>query len=400
MALNYQKIYEKVKEIGAGVKERKKNLEERKTHARLLFNQHVDNVSGLRAKVDALRQSDPNIRCALPVSEQLDTHLPPSPLPAQATLIAADGSQIIPDRHAAIQFGVVNVGAIVLKMNSGTSPTVTTDSKLLFDEDLYENGSPVSDGIIALKRDLDERKKLLDMAIEFDTADEVTITFTDGPIELWGARDGEEAQAFYESLNRYKSVLSQLQSRGVVTAGYVDKPGADLVIRLLELMVFDPSQGKDLRTHRPLRGVSDRWLFGKKGDPLLRAGERSAVFAIQSKSEKQYQGVLALHFFYINVGTEQNPWPVRVEIPKWVADDAEKLGALHAVLVDQCRQMGSKPYPYLLHRAHETAVVSNEEKHQVEQMLQMELRRQGDEVDEKSGKQSAKDLIGRTGYSS
>jgi hypothetical protein len=66
------------------------------------------------------------------------------------------------------------------------------------------------------------------------------------------------------------------------------------------------------------------------------------------------------------------------------------------VLVEQCRVMGSKPYPYLLHRAHETAVVKNEEKYQVEQMLQQELRRNNEDVDEGSNKQSAKDLKGRT----
>ena len=57
--------------------------------------------------------------------------------------------------------------------------------------------------------------------------------------------------------------------------------------------------------------------------------------------------------------------------------------------------MGSKPYPYLLHRAHETAVVKMEEKQQIEQMLAMELRRQDEEVDDGSYKQSAKDLKGR-----
>lgn len=71
---------------------------------------------------------------------------------------------------------------------------------------------------------------------------------------------------------------------------------------------------------------------------------------------------------------------------------------LHAVLVAQCRMMGAKPYPYLLHRAHETAVVSNEERQQVEQMLMRELRSQGSETDEGSYKQSAKDLPGKTRY--
>jgi hypothetical protein len=58
--------------------------------------------------------------------------------------------------------------------------------------------------------------------------------------------------------------------------------------------------------------------------------------------------------------------------------------------------MGSKPYPYLLHRAHEVAVVKLEEKQQVEQMLVMELRRNEEEVGDGSNKQSAKDLPGKS----
>ena len=84
-----------------------------------------------------------------------------------------------------------------------------------------------------------------------------------------------------------------------------------------------------------------------------------------------------------------------MEIPKWVADDKTKLDLLHGVLVEQCRVMGSRPYPYLLHRAHETAVVKPEEKQQIEQMLIMEMRKYDEEVDDGSYKQSAKDLPGR-----
>lgn len=398
MALNYQEIFTQIRSIGQSAHAREKTLGERRELARKLLERYKEDISGLRRKLDEVRQVDPAVRCALPVSEMLDAHLAPPPLPTKATLIAADGSQVIPDRHAAIQFGVVNVGAIVMQINSGRSPVVTTDSQMLFDDELFVNGSPITDEMLALKRDLDERKKLLDLAVIYDTPGEPVITFTDGPIELWGAKGNEEDRDYHESLKTYLSVLSQLQSRGVITAGYVDKPGADLVTRLLELMVFDPSQGKDFRAEHPLRGVGDRWLFGEKGNPLLKPGERSGVFAIQSKSEKYYQGVLALHFFYVNMGTEREPWVVRVEIPKWVADDPDKLGMLHAVLVAQCRQMGVKPYPYLLHRAHETARVSNNEKMQVEQMLQLELRRQGGEIGEGSNKQFHKDQPGRTAY--
>jgi hypothetical protein len=57
--------------------------------------------------------------------------------------------------------------------------------------------------------------------------------------------------------------------------------------------------------------------------------------------------------------------------------------------------MGNRPYPYLLHRAHETAVVRLEERAQVEQLLMLELHRQGERMPQKSNKQTAKDLPGR-----
>jgi hypothetical protein len=61
--------------------------------------------------------------------------------------------------------------------------------------------------------------------------------------------------------------------------------------------------------------------------------------------------------------------------------------------------MGSRPYPYLLHRAHETAVVTLDDREQVTQMIALELRRRHVEVGEVSQKQGSKDLGGRTRYS-
>jgi hypothetical protein len=392
MAIDFQQVFEKIRAIGAGARERKKTLDERRKTARDLLSAYADQLDVLRSKVDSAKTADANIRCAYPLEERLD-HAQPLPAPVkEATLIAADGSQINPDRHAAVQFGLINVGAIIMKLNSGETPGIFTDTDLMYGDDLLPNGIPLSDGMVALQRDLKERTKLDELSKGIRGA---VVTFTDGPIELWGAK-GEDAQAYSEFVQKYLAALSRLQSRGVITAGYVDKPSADLVVRLLEIASADNEQIQKLREYHPLRGVSDRWLFGEYKNPLLPPGHRSAVFAIQSSSEKSYKGVLSLHFFYLNVGTQGHPWPVRVEIPKWVADDKEKLDLLHGVLVEQCRVMGSRPYPYLLHRAHETAVVKQEEKFQIEQMLMQELRKQDEEIDDGSYKQSAKDLKGRT----
>ncbi len=400
MAIDFQQVYQKIQEIGSKVQERQRTLAERQNQARFLLKENADNLAALRYKVEKATAQDPNLRCAMPLSDPLNFHIGPPALPFSATLIAADGSQINPDRHNALRYGLINVGAIILRLDSGQTPLIRTDSQLLFDDELYTpTGSPLTEGLVALRRDTSERAKLLELAREFDHTGQAVITFTDGPIELWGEKDGENAGDFEKSLNIYLSVLSQLQERGITTAGYVDKPASDLVIRLLELGTATDEDLQKLRAYHPLRGVSDRWLFGEKKDPILKPGERSAVFAFQSKAQKYYTGGLALYFFYLNVGTEGRPWPVRVEIPRWVAEDSEKLGNLHSVLVNQCRMLGEKPYPYLLHRAHETAVVSFQEKQQVEQMLNLELRRSNAELDDGSNKQSSKDQPGRSRYS-
>lgn len=392
MPINFQEIYQQIQAIGKTASERRKTLEERRKLARELLATYSNELDFLRRKVDMAWEIDTNLRCAYPLQEALASSYPPPESVIDATLIAADGSQINPDRHAAVQFCLINVGTIAMKLNSGSVSEVSTRSELLFGDDLMPNGIPMSEGMVALRRDLSERLAFDELSKDIPGQ---VVTFTDGPIELWGGA-GPDAQAYNQFLDKYLIVLSRLQSRGVITAGYVDKPSADLVVRLLEIATAPEQQRQKMREYHPLLGVSDRWLYGERENPLLPPGHRSAVFHMQSSSENKYQGQMSLHFFYINVGSKGHPWPVRVEIPKWVADDKEKLDLLHCVFITQCQWMGnSRPYPYLLHRAHEVAVVKMEEKQQVENMLIQELRRNEDEIDAGSYKQSAKGLPGR-----
>jgi hypothetical protein len=219
------------------------------------------------------------------------------------------------------------------------------------------------------------------------------VTLTDGPLELWGARgeSGEDAAA--QGLDAYLEALSRLHSLDAAAAGYVDKPTEDYVVRLLEVASQPPEEAR----RRPLLGVRDADLFRE----LLQPGERSATFEMQSRAASVYRRrneALAMHFFYLNVGRPNHPWLARVDHLGWVVKDESKLNALHAVLVQQCRVMGTRPYPYLLHRAHETAVVSMDKKDQLEMMIDHELRKRG-VSGEISQKQSAKDLPGKRRFS-
>jgi NurA domain len=399
MPVDYQQVHARIKEIGAGAHERRKTLDERRKKARDLLLTYANQLDVLRAKVDSAKAVDTNIRCAYPVNESLASHYPLTESVKDATLthrvatlIAADGSQINPDRHAAILYSLINVGVIILKSGSGDAPEVKTYTDLKYGDDLYTNHGMLTDDMVALGRDLSERKKLLELGLQYPKP---VITFTDGPIELWGA-EGSAQEDYRRNRENHLSILSQLQSADVITAGYIDKPAADLVSRLLEIGQIQENEMRTVRDVHALRGVTDRWLFGEEGNPLLKGGERSAIFIIQSSSRNHYKGSLEIHFFYLNVGTDSHPWIVRVEIPAWVAGEKEKVNLLQASLLEQCKIMGVKPYPYLLHRAHEIAVVKHEEQQQIEQMLMQELRNHDEEVGDGSYKQSAKDLKGRT----
>lgn len=387
MPLNFQQVYEKIREIGQGAQARRATLDALRKHALHLLHAWADKGEDLRGKVELACQADPSLRCAIPLPEPLDACLPGPVLKTPPTLLAADGSQIAPDRHAAALYSLVNVGTIVIEPVSGKAPEVSTDSTLLYADELYTETGMLTGDAISQSRDIAERRKLLELAKQSNGS---VVALTDGPVELWGAKGGGEDD-YRRNLELHKSVLSQLQSRGVTVAGYVSKPAADLLVRTLELATLTAEQMKQVRQQHPLRGVTDLWLFGA----LLKAGQRSAVFGLQSGSRAHYTGDLAIHFFYLNVGSERYPELARVEIPKWVMDNADTLNLLHASLLEQCRIMGARPYPYILHRAHEAAVVKFEEKEQIEQALALELRRLGGEVDEKSAKQSAKDLPGR-----
>jgi hypothetical protein len=384
MTLNYQQVHDRIVEIGKGARLRRESLDGLRRHASGLLEEWAGKAADLTGKVERARQADPGLRCALPLDEPLDASLDPGPAQKDFDLVAADGSQIAPDRHAPVLYGLINVGAIVMTSGSGQAPRVLTDSSLFFDQEV----AGWTDGLVALRRDLAERKKLLDLS---KACRRPLVTLTDGPLQLWEAHESSEVFGYEKALGEYLSVLSQLHAGGVITAGYVDKPSSNLLVRLLEVAVTPESELKEIHSRHPLNGVSDRWLLER----VVRPGQRSAVFALQARSKAVYEGALALHFFYLNVGSEKHPSLVRVEIPQWVAGDPGMLGLLHACLLDQCRIMGARPYPYILHRAHEVAVVRHEEKRQVDQMLALELRRSGGEVEQVSAKQSAKDLPGR-----
>jgi hypothetical protein len=385
MALDFQRIREQIRIIGEQAPRHIKHLEELYNRAVTLLEAGPEEIAFMRLKAQrAVEEFDSNLRFGLPLEDSLTSCYSGKQGVLDGTLIAVDGSQIIPDLHAEINFGLINLGAVIMRYDDPGPPRIKINSQLLYENQLYTETGIISDLQFSLLRDINERHWLAELASE----NRAPVTaLTDGPIELWGARQGEGWADFKQSLEEYKQVLSSLGRLGVTVCGYVDSPAANLVTRFLETDIIAEARLPNIRKEHPLRGVKDRVLFSG----VLRSGERTGVFRLQSRSAQDYPGDLALHFFYLNVGSQANSQLVRVEIPSWVARNDGRLDNLQAVLVEQCRILGDRPYPYLLHRAHETALVSMGEKEQITQMLLGELRRRGIEV----GTPSSKSLLKR-----
>ncbi len=392
MPVNYPQFQQQLREKGKQAKAQEKNRREQLERAQALLDECAGDLDGLCDLVAAAARSDRGLRCASPLREPLTFAGGAGPPAQSPILLAADGSQVNPSRHDAVEFGLINIGLIRMAPGQPHAPRETVFSTLLMFDDLRSPDGPLTEDLVALRRDLYERTRLAEAA---RSEPQPVVALTDGPLELFG--EPKDDDRYQETFNQYLDALELTASMNVVSAGYVDKPRADLLVRLLELSLYSPENLRQAGRERPLFGVTDNQLFAAR----LQPGERSAVFSIQSSSAEKFSqrsAGLALHFFYLNVGREGHPWLARVEVPAWVSRQAEMINLLQHTLLAQCAQLGGRPYPYALHRAHEIAVVTFQEKEQLAALIQAELRRQGVDIGEKSYKQAAKDLEGRTRY--
>lgn len=387
MPVNYLQIQAQIQGKCQQARQNQQVYQQRLKEALRLLGQHAGDLDFLRQRVEDAQRADVSLRCAVPLSERLDAAVSAQSLPELPLLLAADGSQINPSRHDAVAFAVINIGLFRIQPAAAQTPAEEVETQLYLLEDINNPAAPLTEEVVALRRDLNERRLLAERAGR--NPSQPVITLTDGPLELY--REPRDNSHFQQLLKDYLHVLEKTQQQGILSAGYVDKPGSDLVVRLLELAAEPNQPIQETLRRRPLGGVLDRVIFAG----LLAPGQRSAVFAIQSAMAQGFASHdpgLQPCFFYLNVS--RNPahaWLARVEIPRYAAEDADRLAALQAVLLQQCWQMGSKPYPYALHRAHEIALITRPEKEQIEAMIVRALRANGLAVGEPSHKQYHKD---------
>jgi hypothetical protein len=379
MTLELNQVAPQVKAMGRSLAEQSPARNEAVQKARALLQQFSTEYTALNDRIELAESVQQKLRFdwvgAAPTTEALGETYPLPPCPARVTVIASDGSQILPNRHTITLYYLINIGSIVYRHGSNRKPETYNPKPLLCYalEDLFDDqGRLISPGEVNVKRDLAELRVLTELAPAYTRAGtEPVITLIDGQLTLRVIDLPFDQQK--KCQDEYIEMLNSLRETKALVAGYVDRPRSTFALTLMHLASLEPEAiTEESLRQSPFRHLTDLELFD-----FLGPGERSAIFVIKGKNYEIYgQAGHAVHFFYLNVSrNEDTPQLARVEIPAWIAADLQAIDTLHAAIVRQARITGS--YPYVLSRAHELAVISAEEREAVEMMLAIEMRRQG-----------------------
>ncbi len=379
MSLELNKLTGQVEAMGQALARRQEDHSQRGDAARAVLREHAPVTDELLAKIAEASKSDEWRRGATPLGDSLNERHRPAVEYQPATLIAADGSQVYPDRHGIALYYLLNTGSIVLRQGSGLAPTVSTRPEVFFgDVDLYDEAGRLHDpDFINSQRDRREIECLADLAEAERQAlggdlSRGIVTLTDGPLLLWAPRQVNEREVVRE-IDHFTAQLDRLRRARAVPFGYIDRPGSAYVLRILELI--------DLPLEKINRQALREGVFRYLTDSLLfedlRPNERTGLFVSASEiSERYARAGHRIVFFYMNVARPGARQPIitRVEVPEWAAADSELLDlAQHAVFAD-CKHTG---FPYVLARAHELAVVGATEHADLDAMITQFLLRNG-----------------------
>ncbi len=286
----------------------------------------------------------------------------PAHPPSGTVTLGVDGSQILPDRHAPLQYYVLQVGSLRFTYD-GAPPQADGEASLHFEpEDLHdERDWLISARRIGLYRLVMEIEYLArQAAILHKETGQIVYAFTDGPL-LWstyGERgDLSRVQALEQ---RYLMALQKLQAQGGVPVGYVERPSGAPLLKLLGLPPAAAEPGPQTAPFPTPEWISDADVMALH----LQPGERTPWLKRHAAAQRDHEAVgQGIAFCYFNAGRE-SPVIARVELPIWALGHAE---VLFSILNHQTALLGG--YPYLLMRAHEQAVITSEDKTYLEQVL-------------------------------
>lgn len=279
----------------------------------------------------------------------------PAPPPAPATVVATDGSSIVPDRFLPIPCFVVNIGRVALPYGVDGEPLLDSYPVVGPSEEAGVGYEGLGGRTIGLLRDVLELEAAAELAAARARHGPVVVLL-DGTLIPWDLDSVEVEPRVREVLReRTKSALERLRSLGehLSLGAYVSA-----------------SQSSDVANSLRALGAhaGELWSDGALFAGMLAPGDRTALFRARSERTRRAEEYFPEHevcFFYVRVDDDV----ARVELPRWAAAEGS-LERLHAALISQAEHCGG--YPRALQEAHEQAVITARERELFARILESE----------------------------
>ncbi len=393
MTLEFEKLTRDLEKMAQTTAQRTVLLQERVAEALKALHTFGNNWTAVsQALATAQKLSDEkHYRSARPFNQNnpLDAHIPAPPPPDEATIIAIDGSQIMPDRHAAYLYYLINVGGIVYHHGHADAPDVFSIPEIVYPQDDADSDNFNStSGMVSIERDIAEIKTLARKTVACRHNAHPLISILDQRLLYWPIDSANVAAN--KVVKEWGEHMTAMRHAGTSLCGYIDRPGTSSVLMLLRSLegLDDPSfDWKLLGKRKITQGLTDADLFRE----LLKPGERSKVFVNISPANDTFREQDAANevcFFYFNPSSTGRQI-ARIDIPRWVAEEDGAVTAVHTLLYNQCQLLGD--YPYVLARADEMAVVGKRDASELNFMIDVIMERHGLNADI-TAKQSSKDI--------
>lgn len=384
MPLEFSRVVEQVYRMGSMLEQLDFDMRHNLDIAEGRFAQAGD-LEAVRERIDWVQSSDVSgyrgaAPLGLPNAEPINAIIPEPEAPADALIIAADGSQIYPDELAPVHYYLINIGVYIYHHGGDGVPEQYTYPELKFHKDHVHDryGRVIRNRAVDDRRTVDEMKKLAETAWERRHVDMPILTLYDN--RLMYLPGGDDARESRDLLAEYFGAMVHLHDAGATLAGYIDNPfRSKRYIQLLYLMSLKSRE--DVKINQAalsrggdMEGLRDVMFFNR----VLKKGERSAVMVQSSPQNKEFKDRgenYEIAFFYLKVYNDTQAKIVRVDIPVWVARDKKRVEALHAMILNQCKLQGRNPYPYAITRADELAWVGAKDRSKLEELVNVQVRR-------------------------
>ena len=138
----------------------------------------------------------------------------------------------MPDRHAAYQYYLINVGGITYHHGQGQQPDTFSIPQIVYPDEDTIDAFDFSSGDVSIERDMAEIGMLAKQAIKQRHLANPLLALLDQRLLYWPIGSAGEAESLV--VTAWNKHMTAMRQAGALLAGYIDRPGTGYVATLLK----------------------------------------------------------------------------------------------------------------------------------------------------------------------